>query len=124
MNDKNTQIAETVERKPQVTERRKTLIVNSRLIRKLVEDGVFETVNEGLIAMYSDNLPKGTEWRSFKGWRKAGKNVIKGESAYCVWGRPRKVPSKEDDSEFKYYPVAYIFHSGQVEGKGGSNGSD
>ena len=114
MNDKNTQITQN-SRKAMSTDRRRNLIVNSQLIRKLVETEVFETVNEGLISMYSDNLKKGAEWKSFKGWKDAGKQVKKGESAFAVWGRPRKVPRPGDDTEFKFYPVAYVFHSGQVE---------
>jgi hypothetical protein len=41
-----------------------------------------------------------------------------GESGFPVWGKPKRKETEDEDNEqdqTKYWPMAYIFHSGQVE---------
>lgn len=104
--------------KETIKDKRKFLSGISKGIKKLVEVGEFNSVNEGLLAFYSDDLPEGTEFESYRGWRKKGYQVKKGEKAFLLWGSPRKAKSKKEESdedEFKFFPLAYVFSSEQVE---------
>jgi antirestriction protein ArdC len=102
----------------------------------LVESGECETVNEYLLILYQEQEGEEAEFHTYKQWRKLGHQVKKGESAFLVWGRPRKIESEEDAKEAKegeseeenskkdeFYPLAYLFSSNQVEPreKGGKN---
>lgn len=62
------------------------------------------------------------DFRTFKGWKEEGLSVRKGEHGFAVWGRPRKFEKHEtgpdgaeSDKEYKAFPIAYLFHAGQVE---------
>lgn len=101
-----------------IKDKRKFLSGISQGIKKLVEMGQFDSVNEGLLAFYSEDLPEGTEFESYRGWRKKGYQVRKGERAYLLWGSPRKAKSTKEEikeDEFKFFPLAYVFSSQQVE---------
>jgi hypothetical protein len=102
------------------SDKRKFLSGISKLIQPLVKEGVYETVNEGLKEMYLEDLPEGTTFNTFKGWRKEGKQVKKGEKAFFIWGRPRNIDKKEpvkegEKDEFEFFPLAYLFSSEQVQ---------
>lgn len=106
-----------IKKKQSVADKRKFLVGLSKGIQMLVKDGVYDSVNEGLLDFYAEDLPEGTEFKSFKGWKKAGKQVKKGERGYLLWGRPQKLEdkNKEEKEEFEFFPLAYVFSSLQVE---------
>jgi len=75
-------------------------------------------VNEVLIEWYTNE--NHNEFKKFWDWKKAGFKVKKGEKAFFVWGKKRKATEKatnekEEDKEFKFYPIAYLFSNAQVE---------
>lgn len=76
-------------------------------------------VNDGIQALYA--LKTGVDdWESSWGWNEKGKKIKKGEKGFPVWGTPRKFTKKakageEEDKSFNSFPIAHIFHIGQVE---------
>ena len=90
----------------------------SNIIKMAVKEGMYSTVNEGLVDMY--NKEGHTEIHSFKHWLTMGMVVKKGEKALLLWGEPRKAPNKEkqaaeDKDEFSFFPLAYVFSNKQVK---------
>lgn len=81
-----------------------------------------ETLNEIIIDVFYKK-GENKEFHSFVGWKEKGYRVKKGETAFLIWGKPRKKQGKEDekkdDEEEKpgaeFFPLAYIFSNNQVE---------
>ena len=96
--------------------KRQQLSALSRSLKPLVEAGAYDSINEGLIATYSGDNE--LEFNTFKQWRKQGFYVKKGSKSFLVWGKPRRVPvpdAENDDDEFKFWPVCYLFSAEQVK---------
>jgi len=80
----------------------------------------FNSVNEALTSLYIEQTGQ-KEFNSSWKWNEKGMKVKKGEKAFAVWGRPNQkkkkegVEENEDDTGFSGFPLAYIFHAGQVE---------
>ncbi len=89
----------------------------SQQVRVLVESGQFDSINEALIANYSNGKP--LKFNTFKQWKEKGFSVKKGEKAFLVWGTPRQVPvdpeADAESEEFKFWPVCYLFSEKQVQ---------
>ena len=104
--------------KEEYRRKRESLKQLSATIRMGMRMGALEdtTINEALLDMYRKEGHK--EFKTFNQWLWEGKMVKKGEHAYLVWGKPRKVsqaaPDEKDD-EYKYWPLCYLFGDGQVE---------
>ena len=111
--------------------RRAELRALSMALKPTVKAGIFQNVNEAIRAHYSAEVGCG-EWNTFKGWLDAGRPVRKGEQGFPVWAAPRARKPGEGDSFGgdlaqlaalngvepggpQWFPVAYIFHAGQVE---------
>lgn len=109
-------------RKEQYKEKRKELIARSQLIRAMVKEGAYDTVNEGLRELYSDETPEIEEFNTFNQWKEQGYTIKKGSKAFLFWGQPRKVKQTSEDSdepeEYKYWPICYLFANTQVFKKG------
>lgn len=109
-------------RKEQYLENRKKLIAMSQLIRQLVKEGAFSTVNEGLREMYTEENPEIEEFNTFNQWKEQGFTIKKGSKAFLFWGQPRKIQQTPEGSdepeEFKYWPICYLFADTQVFKKG------
>lgn len=100
------------------------LIQLSQIVKAQMDMGIIEaeTVNQGLIEMYFENSEV-PELSTFGGWKKQGFKVKKGEkSTVIIWGKPRKATKKtetkngkDDESKYKYFPLAYLFTENQVE---------
>lgn len=105
-------------KKEQYIEKRKALIALSNLVRPLVQEGEFDTVNEAIKEQYMEENPEIEEFKTFNQWKQEGATVRKGQKAFLVWGQPRKVeqvPEGSDEpEEFKYWPVCYLFGNTQV----------
>jgi hypothetical protein len=110
------------ERREQFLAKRKALIALSQLVRPLVEEGEFETVNEGILEQYKEANPGADEFNTFNQWKEQGYTINKGSKAFVVWGQPRKaqqVPEGADEpEEYKYWPLCYLFSNEQVFKKG------
>lgn len=100
-----------------IKDKRKFLARISKHLKMLVKEGVYDSVNQALLEFYAEDLPEGTAFKSFNQWRKEGKRVRKGEKAFLLWGKPRQVAAKEaeENEDFKFFPLAYVFSSEQVE---------
>ena len=96
-----------------------------------------KSVNELLTDIYS-NRARASEWDTFKGWKKRGYYVAKGERGFAVWSRPIKADETETDTgtdtatgatdagesgetkpERESFYVAYIFCAAQVKNREG-----
>ncbi|GEM_PF-7042914 len=95
-----------------------------------------KSVNELLTDIYS-NKAQAREWDTFKGWKKRGYYVAKGERGFAVWSRPIKADDAETDTgntdtdagesgesgetkpERENFYVAYIFCAAQVKNREG-----
>ena len=109
-------------RREKFLEKRKQLIALSQLMRELIEAGEVETVNEGLIETYKEQNPGAEEFNTFNQWKEKGFTIIKGSTAFVVWGQPRKAEQTPEGSdepeEYKYWPLCYLFSNEQVFKKG------
>lgn len=99
-----------------------------------------KSVNELLTDIYS-NRARASEWDTFKGWKKRGYYVAKGERGFAVWSRPIKADEADADTdtgatetdastgadgesgetkpERENFYVAYIFCAAQVKNREG-----
>ena len=84
------------------------------------------TINDGLRAIYRQQTGQTDPdaWNTFWGWKERGLLVRKGESGFAVWGEKKQFVKHEETPEgeeqektYKAFPIAYIFHAGQVEAK-------
>lgn len=104
------------EKQQRSRERRAQLIERSKLVRMMMEAGEeFETVNEGLKALYAD---EGHEvLNTYKQWQEEGQQVRKGSEALLIWGRPRQTQQGDDseDEAFKFWPLCYLFSNLQTD---------
>ena len=79
------------------------------------------SINRLLIDYYLEDLPMGTELRTFKTWKANGYRIKKGSKGYMIWGKARKrgdlsvLATAEMPEREKYYPLIYLFSSLQVE---------
>ena len=100
----------TRKRKP--NPRRAQLKALSETIKPLVQCGMFNSINEGIEETGQ------TVWHTFHEWKDEGCKVIKGQHGFPVWATPRKLKKDTDTDKATgrtWYPVAYIFHAGQVQ---------
>ena len=95
-----------------------------------------KSINELLTDIYSAKA-QAREWDTFKGWKKRGYYVAKGERGFAVWSRPIKADDAETDTgntdtdagesgesgetkpERENFYVAYIFCATQVKNREG-----
>lgn len=100
-----------------------------------------KSVNELLTDIYS-NRANAREWDTFRGWKKRGYYVAKGERGFAVWSRPIKADEADADTdtgastatdadtgtdgesgeskpERESFYVAYIFCAAQVKNREG-----
>lgn len=75
-------------------------------------------VNDILLQMFKNDTHQ--EFHSFWDWKKQGYKVKKGEKAFFIWSKKRTATEKakteaEDDKEFKFFSLAYLFSNAQVE---------
>lgn len=120
-------IVVAVEEKRPVNEAREHLKELSQSVKKLVDEGMFPTINEAIIATcYRDEA--NTEFKGYEHWQKEGFQVQKGEKAYLLWGRPSKEKheiksegnkqgEEKENDEYTFFPVAHVFSNAQVLGK-------
>jgi hypothetical protein len=99
-----------------MTNKRKQLIGLSQAIKPLVKAGMFSSVNEGLIVTYKNNEPEIKEFKTFTMWKKEGRQIKKGSTAFLIWGRKLKIKVKdsEEGEGFKFFPVCCLFADTQV----------
>lgn len=103
-------------KKTKIQEKRNYLKGLSRPIQLLVKEGAYNTVNEGLKEIYADDGH--TDLKTIHQWNKSGKQVIKGEKALLLWGKPRSFEVVNADTseidELDFYPICFVFSQKQV----------
>ena len=97
---------------------KKTLLKQlSQRAKMLIElEGEGRNVNSVLIEMYTNETHQ--EFNTFKNWIAKGYKVKKGEKGFFVWSKKLKGTEKkenEDDKDFKFFGIAYIFSNAQVQ---------
>ena len=86
----------TKKRKP--NPRRAELRALSQQIKPLVKAGQFDSVNDGLVSIYSEETGQSV-WHTFSNWKKSGTPVKHGEKGFPIWATPRKMKREEDTEE-------------------------
>ena len=105
--------------KEEIKVKRDALKEMSRAVKMAIDQGAeFNTINEGLVALYREQGH--TELHSFNQWLSKGFAVRKGERALLLWGEPRQAgkvekPEGENEDEYKFFPLAYVFSQKQVD---------
>ncbi|NCP61498.1 MAG: ArdC family protein [Flavobacteriales bacterium] len=99
-------------------EKKELLKFLSRQAKELIElEALEKNVNAVLIDMYKNDEHR--KFKTFRSWQKKGYKVKKGEKGFFVWSKKLKGTEKaekpEDDKEFKFFGIAYIFSNAQVE---------
>ena len=77
------------------------------------------TFNAFLMNMYKHQTGQ-HDFRTFKAWKEAGFQVMKGSSSFAIFSRPIGVIKTEQgkevsESEFSHFGVCHLFHAGQVQ---------
>ena len=104
-----------------IQEKRIILKQLSDPLKDLVKIGQFDTINDGLKAVYAQSGH--VVLKTMKQWNKEGKRVIKGQHALCLWGQPKKREQTESEAEKEatdprdFYPLCYVFSNLQVNEK-------
>jgi predicted RNA methylase len=116
----------TPEQKAAAHAKRAELIALSKAVKAAMESGQMpdaETINAGIIEIYKARTGQ-PDFRGFGRWREEGYQVKKGEHGLAIWGQPRAARATEPEPagdpadperKFKLFPMAYVFHAGQVE---------
>lgn len=62
-----------------------------------------------------------TEFNTFKQWKERGATIVKGQTAFVIWGQPLqpKEKKKEEDQtdaveDYRYFPLCFLFSDKQV----------
>lgn len=98
--------------KDKITNNREILKGISNELKKLVQEGKFNTINEAL-AQQEYKAPI-KEFKTLQQWAKDGFNVIKGQKAFLFWGKPLE-RIDEEGKEFSFFPISYLFARHQVQ---------
>jgi hypothetical protein len=101
----------------EIKAKREQLKAMSKAAKMLVSTGAVDSINEALVEMYRNEGHE--EIHSFRKWRELGFTVNKGEKALLLWGQPRQAHNQEkkqdnENDEFKFWPLAYVFSNKQV----------
>ncbi|WP_255349822.1 hypothetical protein [Dysgonomonas sp. HGC4] len=97
-------------------EKREKLKKLSKPLKKKVEKGTIENINQGLKALYSKQGH--TELKTLSEWNKAGYSVIKGEHALLLWGKKKTRPNTDENAatdSYKFNPICFVFSQLQVK---------
>ncbi|RZK95170.1 MAG: hypothetical protein EOO62_30160 [Hymenobacter sp.] len=115
----------TEEQRQRARDLRATLLANSALARQLVEMGEYDSINEALVACYTQGEHQ--EFNMFGQWIKLGYAVKRDEHCrFPVWGQPvdkdkpgakAQADTEGEDESTRYWPTAYLFSNAQVEAK-------
>jgi hypothetical protein len=94
----------------------------SRTAKKLVAEGICESVNDFLLSLYDQQGHR--DLATLQEWNRRGYSVKKGSRALVIWGRPKQLQKEEgkpqeegEEQEGKFYPICYLFSSAMVERK-------
>lgn len=82
------------------------------------------TVNEVLISeFYTDE--ENEDFKTLHTWSKEGYQVVKGSTAFLVWGKPKPLAKKEkiteDEEDDEFFPLCYLFSNAQVKKRDAKN---
>ena len=107
----------TAEQRALAKAKRAQLIQTSAAAKMLVQAGEAETINEALIQIYNNG--ERHTWKTFSGWKQAGKIVKRGEHAALIWGSKRKSATvdaeTEEEKEYSFFPTCSVFNENQVK---------
>lgn len=104
-----------MENKNKYSERKEQLRKICGEVTELQKNGKIKTanLNDALLEFYSGKK-KNQVWMTLDQWQSAGYSVSKGETAQMIWGM-KVTKTNENNEEYSYYPVAYVFNNSQVE---------
>jgi len=100
--------------------RREELKALSQMVKPMVKQGAFDTVNEAIIDIYKEETGA-KEFKTFWGWVNNGYSVKKGEKSFAVWAKPINLNDMVEgenmtpEKEKKYFPMCNLFGDHQVQ---------
>lgn len=106
-------------------ERRQILRETSKRAKELQATECEEmTINEILINRFY-KTKEHQEFNTLYEWNRKGFKVLKGSTAFAVWGKPKplkkedaqKSKKEEDENEDEFFPICYLFSNAQVTAK-------
>lgn len=113
-----------MEKSEKINLKREQLKEISQAVKPLIKSGQFDSVNDAIMELFY-RKDGHEEFNTLHDWNKKGYKVIKGSSAFLVWGTPRNLkgqpneqqqqPTEENEQENKFYPLCYLFSNLQVE---------
>ena len=114
--------------KTEINPARQELIELSKIAKKAIAAGLFESVNEFLVDHYAKVKGCGTDdFKTFSAWGEDGLKIKKGAKAVWVWAAPRKGKNKVEaenvatgeketiEDSYKFWPVAKLFAKSDTE---------
>lgn len=78
------------------------------------------TVNSVIAEQYRTNTGA-KEFKTYKQWKEAGFQVLKGSKAFVLWAQKEKVFKKDEggtpteQTDYEFFPMAFLFSDLQVE---------
>jgi hypothetical protein len=103
-------------------EKRKELQELSKIAKMRIKaDCEGMSVNEVLISeFYSDE--ENQEFKTLHDWNKSGFRVVKGSTAFIIWGKPKPLKKEEEANQSQnqeeekddFFPLCYLFSNAQV----------
>jgi hypothetical protein len=103
-------------------QRRQELRAISQSVRKFVTEGAFSTINEAVIEIFYTKDGH-SEFHTLYQWNKKGYRVLKGSTAFPVWGAPKEKnkaaaseprPEENEENPENFWPICYLFSNLQV----------
>lgn len=104
--------------KTSIQQKRDELKKVSAIAKELVKGGEFNTINEGIIGIYTNETHQ--HFKTLPQWNEAGYKVKRGEKAFLVWGKPKgrknaEAKAEPSEEESNFFPIAFVFSNAQVE---------
>jgi hypothetical protein len=101
-----------------MNEKRAILKDISAIVKPLVKNDFFESVNEAIISLFYER-GENIVFHSYRDWQGLGFQVKRGVTAFPIWGRPKSELLKDKGEQLApeendFHPVALIFSNTQV----------
>ena len=97
-----------------IQQKREYLKKISAPLAELKKNGVIDSINEGLIAIYFSHGYE--DLKTFDQWTKAGYRIKHGAKALYLWGKQtaKTITENNEEKEIKFFPLVALFSKGHV----------
>jgi hypothetical protein len=97
-----------------IQQKREYLKKISAPLAELKKNGVIDSINEGLIAIYFSHGYE--DLKTFDQWTKAGYRIKHGAKALYLWGKQtaKTITENNEEKEIKFFPLVALFSKEHV----------